>query len=53
MDGVAQPVTECLVEIWGGEQFARCRTDAEGAFHFNVHKPPAVIIGTIGCERRT
>lgn len=45
LDGVAQPVTECLVELWGGEQFARCRTDDEGAFHFSVKKPPAVIIG--------
>jgi protocatechuate 3,4-dioxygenase, alpha subunit len=43
IDGAGEPVTECLVEIWGGDQFARCRTDAEGAFHFNVQKPPPVI----------
>jgi protocatechuate 3,4-dioxygenase alpha subunit len=42
LDGAGQPVPDCLVEAWHGEQFARCRTDAEGAFHVNVRKPPAV-----------
>jgi protocatechuate 3,4-dioxygenase alpha subunit len=30
-----------LIEIWGGEQFARCRTDTEGAFNFTLTKPAA------------
>jgi protocatechuate 3,4-dioxygenase, alpha subunit len=41
LDGAGQPVSDCLLELWQGEQFARCRTDAEGAFHFTIHKPPA------------
>ncbi len=42
LDGAGQPVPDSLVELWQGEQFARCRTDAEGAYHFNVRKPAAV-----------
>jgi protocatechuate 3,4-dioxygenase, alpha subunit len=42
LDGAGHPVPDSLVELWHGEQFARCRTDAEGAFYFNVRKPPAV-----------
>ena len=42
LDGTGQPVSDCLLEVWHDEQFARCRTDAEGAFHFNVSKPPAM-----------
>jgi protocatechuate 3,4-dioxygenase alpha subunit len=41
IDGWGQPVPDGLIEIWGGEQFARCRTDPEGAFHFTVTKPAA------------
>ena len=39
LDGAGRPVAEGLVELWHGQQFARCRTDAEGAFHFTVQKP--------------
>ena len=39
LDGAGEPVPDGLVEIWSGPQFARCRTDAEGVFHFNVAKP--------------
>jgi len=39
LDGSGDPVPDGLVEMWGGQQFARCRTDAEGAFHFTVTKP--------------
>jgi protocatechuate 3,4-dioxygenase, alpha subunit len=42
LDGAGQPVPGSLVEVWQGEQFARCHTDGEGAFHFNVRKPLAV-----------
>jgi protocatechuate 3,4-dioxygenase alpha subunit len=42
LDGAGRPVADCLLEIWQGEQFGRCRTDAEGAFHFNVAKPAAL-----------
>src|SRR6202521_5627236 len=42
LDGAGQPVPEGLVELWHGKQFARCRTDAEGAFHFTVQKPAPV-----------
>jgi protocatechuate 3,4-dioxygenase alpha subunit len=42
LDGAGQPVSDALVEVWQGEQFARSRTDGEGAFHFTVRKPPAL-----------
>jgi protocatechuate 3,4-dioxygenase alpha subunit len=41
LDGEGQPVADGLLEVWAGEQFARCRTDVEGAFHFRVAKPAA------------
>jgi protocatechuate 3,4-dioxygenase alpha subunit len=41
LDGVGDPVTDGIVEIWRADQFARCRTDAEGAFHVTVRKPPS------------
>src|SRR3977135_2061304 len=41
IDGSGQPVRDGLGEIWSGEQFARCRTDPEGGFHFTVSKPAA------------
>lgn len=39
LDGAGEPVPDGLVELWGGQQFARCRTDSEGVFHFSVVKP--------------
>jgi protocatechuate 3,4-dioxygenase, alpha subunit len=39
LDGSGEPVPDGLVEVWSGQQFARCRTDPEGAFHFTVTKP--------------
>jgi protocatechuate 3,4-dioxygenase, alpha subunit len=39
LDGSGEPVPDGMLEVWGGQQFARCRTDAEGAFHFTVTKP--------------
>jgi protocatechuate 3,4-dioxygenase, alpha subunit len=39
LDGEGAPVQEALLEAWQGDQFARCRTDGEGAFHFLVRKP--------------
>jgi protocatechuate 3,4-dioxygenase alpha subunit len=39
LDGSGEPVPDGMLEAWCGDQFARCRTDAEGAFHFNVTKP--------------
>ena len=41
LDGAGEPVPDSLVEVWHASQFARCRTDVEGAFHFNVTKPAA------------
>jgi protocatechuate 3,4-dioxygenase alpha subunit len=38
-DGAGDLVPDALLEVWQDEQFARCRTDAEGAFHFTVRKP--------------
>jgi protocatechuate 3,4-dioxygenase alpha subunit len=42
LDGAGEPVQDGLIEAWQGDQFARCRTDSEGAFHFLVRKPAAV-----------
>ena len=39
MDGAGEPVPDALIEASSDDQFARCRTDAEGAFHFTVQKP--------------
>jgi protocatechuate 3,4-dioxygenase, alpha subunit len=39
LDGAGQPVSDALLELSQGEQFARCRTDAEGAFHFSLRRP--------------
>jgi len=40
LDGGGDPVPDGLLEVWQGDQFARRRTDAEGAFHFTVRRPP-------------
>jgi protocatechuate 3,4-dioxygenase, alpha subunit len=39
LDGEGEPVADALLEAWQDDQFARCRSDAEGAFHFLVRKP--------------
>lgn len=41
LDGHGEPVADGLIELWEGQQFARCRTDAEGAFYFTVRRPDA------------
>ena len=41
LDGASEPVGDALVEASNGDQFARCRTDSEGAFHFTLHMPAA------------
>ena len=47
LDGAGEPVPDALVEASQGEQFARCRTDGEGAFHFILRKP--VVDGGAPC----
>ncbi|HYL08182.1 MAG TPA: hypothetical protein VEU76_06510 [Candidatus Udaeobacter sp.] len=39
LDGAGEPVNDALLEVAQGDQFARCRTDGEGAFHFTLSKP--------------
>jgi protocatechuate 3,4-dioxygenase, alpha subunit len=41
LDGAGAPVPDALLEASQGDQFARCRTDGEGAFHFILQKPVA------------
>ena len=41
LDGEGRPVPDGILELWQGDQFGRCRTDAEGAFHFQVARPAA------------
>ena len=50
LDGVGAPVADGLLELWHGDQFARCRTDTEGAFHFAVRKPPAATARSGGVQ---
>jgi protocatechuate 3,4-dioxygenase, alpha subunit len=40
-DGAGDAVPDAVLEVWQGDQFARCRTDVEGAFHVTVSKPEA------------
>ncbi len=40
LDGAGEPVPDAVLEISDGDQFARCGTDREGAFHFTVRKAP-------------
>ena len=47
LDGEGAPVADGLLEVSDAGQFARCRTDAEGKYHFTVNKPPAVARGGI------
>jgi protocatechuate 3,4-dioxygenase alpha subunit len=39
LDGNGERVVDALLEAFQGDQFARCRTDGEGAFHFTLRKP--------------
>ena len=47
LDGEGAPVADGLLEVWDAVQFARCRTDAEGAYHFTVKKPSPLARGVI------
>lgn len=38
-DGAGEPVPDALLEVSGEDQFGRCRTDIEGAFHFVAREP--------------
>lgn len=40
-DGANDVVRDALLEAWHDDQFARCRTDEEGAFHLTMRKPIA------------
>jgi protocatechuate 3,4-dioxygenase alpha subunit len=42
LDGVGGLVADAMLEVSNGHQFARCRTDPEGAFHFTVRRPAAI-----------
>ncbi len=39
LDGDGEPVPDALLELSDDDQFGRCRTDPEGAFHFMVREP--------------
>ena len=39
LDGTGERVGDALLEASQGDQFARCRTDGEGAFGFIMRKP--------------
>jgi protocatechuate 3,4-dioxygenase alpha subunit len=41
LDGAGEPVPDALLEVSSDDQFGRCRTDVEGAFHFVVREPSA------------
>lgn len=41
LDGAGEPVPDAMIEAWSDGQFARCRTDPEGAYHLTMRKPGA------------
>jgi protocatechuate 3,4-dioxygenase, alpha subunit len=40
LDGAGDGVSDALVELWDGENFARCHSETDGGFSFVVDKPP-------------
>ena len=40
LDGAGDGVSDALVELWDGENFARCHSETNGGFSFVVTKPP-------------
>src|SRR6266571_6225744 len=51
LDGASEPVPDALLEVSQEEQFGRCRTDEEGAFHFSVRKAAARYIDVTVFDR--
>ena len=41
LDGHGEAVPDALLEAWSGDQFARCRTDPEGAYGFWLRRSDA------------
>jgi protocatechuate 3,4-dioxygenase, alpha subunit len=50
LDSEGAPVSDGLLELWQGDQFGRCPTDAEGVFQLTVRKPGPVP-GPDGCAQ--
>ena len=47
LDGADEPVSDGLLEVCGDGEFARCRTDDEGAFHFVVRRTAPFLTVTV------
>ena len=47
LDGSGEPVPDGLLEVSGDGQFARCRTDEEGAFHLAVRNTSPFLTVTV------
>jgi protocatechuate 3,4-dioxygenase alpha subunit len=45
VDGDGSPIWDGVLEVWDGERWGRCGTDADGRFSFSVAKPPARAAG--------
>ncbi|HEV2476788.1 MAG TPA: protocatechuate 3,4-dioxygenase subunit alpha [Candidatus Dormibacteraeota bacterium] len=41
LDGDGEAVPDAMLEVSADDQFGRCRTDEEGAFHFVAREPRA------------
>src|SRR6267378_1274378 len=41
LDGAGRPVPDAILEIWHGDAFVRCATDATGRYRVRIPKPPA------------
>lgn len=39
MDGTGTPVPDAILEIWHGDAFVRCATDASGRYRVTIAKP--------------
>jgi protocatechuate 3,4-dioxygenase, alpha subunit len=52
LDGDGEPVSypDALIEVWRGDQWARSRTDTEGAYRVVVSKPDAAELAGAGTE---
>jgi protocatechuate 3,4-dioxygenase alpha subunit len=42
LDGAGDGVSDALVELWDGDNFARCHSETDGGFSFVVAKPPPI-----------
>jgi len=50
LDGAGEPVPDALLEVWSGDGFGRCPTDADGQYRFTVARRPGFLAMAV-CAR--